>query len=593
MAAKEVRRDINEEAIQAQAMELARAIFVQPTRWHDPLKQIGIDLKKDEALGVATIASVQLELELANVPIEQRRKIATTITGRIIDGRLGSIFPIGSSVTLQRTEIDDIELYHRSDIKPQSAQARYTAYKELLDAKIAEKRRPTQQRRETKEERDRKRRKEERSVRQAERKKPPLAVLKFLSYSSGTPENDLQSRITSIEEAFQKDKKNSVVVKQVSDPTRGFEDKSARLLAPEMIDRILEKGLTPEQLERMVAVAREKLVDKLRNIEAYADGAAMQILADVGGAIETAHSKDFLIPITTQRSIAPLLYASLYYFNGVNSPNFNNETNFVLEADFGPNYPYLSYVNGLMHRWALRFASQTLEVHKELLENSQEPEAAFLLKVLDHNNHDDIIALKQGGAIEVEGKSIRLADLDAFLAPMILDDALLVHTIFADVLGALFPLPYTLNGDRREIGLISISKLAQAFATEEIPQLLAPDQEDPLSQQDIAGELKNQIEALENEVKNMRGIGREASLRKNALNKKIKDLYGSLRRITTAGGKKETRGEKIKRLLRERIPEKEPKPNSDENFLYHIFRGLSNSPKTEFMNRDSLIPSWQ
>ena len=127
-----------------------RNVFLKPTRFVSALQEEGVRIREGDALGVASIQTLQAELELQGVKDRnERRDIATALSGGVIGKRFNGI---------QITQLPDgQEVMYRSDLSIEEVMGRHEVYKRLLDATIAEKRRPARE----KEEAERQRRQNE------------------------------------------------------------------------------------------------------------------------------------------------------------------------------------------------------------------------------------------------------------------------------------------------------------------------------------------------------------------------------------------------------------------------------------------------
>lgn len=538
------------------AIESARAIFVKPTRWQEQLQEAGVHIDDQEGLGVGSSESLPLELELMGRKRADARVLAREMETAIRGGELHSIFktPENSLVGFRITRLEGgAYFFARSTLSEREARRRYEAYKSLLEAAIEQKREQEQEKREKEQ--------EEQRIKKAEAKaeKPSMAVIQFFSYVKGTSPVALQQLVA----AFRTGMQGEAVVEELNDYSYPFSDRSARVIPRVVAKKILENGITPENLNNMVGRVREALIKGLQAAEEHADYLALDILGTVSQKT-AVRGRRFIFPALVQRSFAPLLYSSLSYKIGENQ-------NIIIAQDFGRMYPSITYPDGVMHRFALRLTPGVLKAQREAFEEQREnPVAAFLLEALDEGDAEVFIALRNGQEIEINGNRLTLSDVDSFLAPLILDDSLLITTIFVDVLGEVFPLPYKEHGEEREEDLVGLHMLGRMlFTLDQITQVLAPEDIDGAGRQQAIENLKAEIRKKETEARSIKGSGREAGQRKRTLDADVATFARQLR-FAVQGGKRETRGEKIKRMMKECLPQRRPRAVD--------YKGGENSP---------------
>lgn len=566
MPQKEARQFVKEEAIQAQAMGLARAIFVEPTPFQEVLRE-DARIKEGEALGVATTDSLLGELELAGVgDRETRRRVVTTITGAVKRGQLNGIFSDPSKLIFSTTKIevaylpDGTELMRRNDISAKEAERRYTAYKARLDEAVTKKRAVEEKKRNKKKEVKREQRINKKTISEPREQDTepemiqPKTYIIVIGSQEGVKQEDLEDRIISLSGVFKRrfeEEGRSINLETHRFPTtiNGLQDIS-RLLLQEDIEAILKRGITREDLQYTFPAIRKEVIRVANELERDTWDKAREVAAFASLRVFDTDIASF-IPVFTQRVGALALLRNIVAAN--------DDNRIDMTYNFGKrNYLHLypALFIDLLQKWHARFYSDELYMYKDFLIDDTRPMAKHFINMIDHRQRRALFKeLVRNGKVDFNEEIITIKDIDDLLAPLVLPDDLLLKAVYYDILGMLYPMPYVLQGESRETAFVSLRLITEQFGIEEIYNILSPiviDQDEIVR---LGREINQKQEALSLLDKKQRDYNTKRAL----LQQQIVLVKQELNTLNDPK-KKSSIAEKIRRIVGERMPLFRPDP---------------------------------
>lgn len=275
--------------------DVVGSLFVKTARLKEGLKDLGIKLKSDEALGVATIGSIQMELELAGHSKDDRRVIATEITRRLMGGVYSTIFPAPSQesvVSIKHPVAGEGFLFYRSGLRADEAAKRFEAYQELLRQEVEVKRLEKE---------------EARKVKSAPKQTTPsVGTIKVAGFHT---RKELDQSI----EQGQQTAQSGVKYEPISYDFSPFQAPVSFLHRVD-VQTILESGLTPEQLTVLLPQLRRNIALTQEDVTKFVQEAAISILGTASDKISLP-GKDIRMPVLTPRPLVNTLADALAAIN--------------------------------------------------------------------------------------------------------------------------------------------------------------------------------------------------------------------------------------------------------------------------------------
>lgn len=482
----------------AYGRELLDRIFLQPSPFFELLKDSGIRIAALDPLGVASMTSLDMEMELGtSLPRDDRRRVASEMTdvlrkddfhfgrnsttemknGQVqivakTDGEARSNKQTKGQIKDQPDSQADSEkilktllFFYASTLSLEQAQARYLAYHKLLEEEVREKREARLAEQERAEAAQRERRELAKAVMRGgadARRHTGIPSTAHLVLYAAYDSDDFEAKVRGLKKTTER----GVRIEALAPDFSGFPDYSASVLHRADVARILKSGLTSEEFEGLLPGMRQAIMKATENIEHLADNTAKEILDAALKRISIPKSK-YILPFIAPRIMAAPIRRSITELKEEERITGRDETPTAFNSGSMP-YPAL-----LVDLWNLRFDPTELET--EVGEFGAGNMAEKLRLLLSSGDRAVLLRdLKRKREVNLEGEIVKRAEMESFLGVKLLDDNLLTRVIFADVIGELRPLPYLVTGYGREVGLLSLRMVAEQFVIPEIISFLTP-----------------------------------------------------------------------------------------------------------------------
>lgn len=545
-------RGLNQEAVDGHARSVLDQVFIQPTPYRTKLVEQGVAVGELDPIGVATAVSLQMELELMGIKDRtDRRAVATAITHRFNRGLTGDYLRLPPTAGLEHLEADGI--YYRRDIGSTGIRRRYDAYKAVLDEEVAtyrslsgeERAQKNEARDAVRRERLEKKRQEEEALKAARNRPSTAGVFIYAPFSNP----DFSERV----EKLKTELNPGVLLEQIVLPVDGFSDTTARVVHSADIRRILEFGLTPEQLNQILPRIREGVIKGVETLEEYAKTLAESVTAQIDQKLKVP-AKDWVIAVNPPR---PLLHP----FRQAMTDASDDRPVAMEEAEKFRN-DQVPYGHELVEWWSRRFDPDFL---RAVDQNPNDPDLDPKVKNLLARQDAAAVfkTIRTQGAVEVEGEMIERAELEARLEPSLITYDMLTEALMTDVLGEIYPVSYTFlneEGDarKRETGLVYLRTLVGEGSGEAIVKALTPPDFDPADALETIGQIKLELGAKQSELNSVRG--QDAQKRKKLLSGELAELRRQLAAKVAESRRTVTVADQVRKTIDIRVPLQKPKP---------------------------------
>lgn len=500
--------------------QVLRKVFVEKSRFREGLRDQGIRIGPEEPTSVATIRTIQLELEQAGVAKKFSRKLATQISGSLIRGDHPRLFSPGEPLTIEAGNVGSTKLFRRSDLNLQRAGERLPIYEQLLvevqETRAADIREIEELKR------------EEASV-------PSTASVRIISPYLRSDFNDRVSVLTQQAE-------RNIRVEAITHGVEGTTDNVDGIYHDKDLDYILDNGLNQEQLQQLINKARNNIAHATELNETNTTQMVQIVKATVDKRLaHNARTYDF--PVLIVRDIQELVMLELIKQNS--NPNVQIFTEFPDATNKAP------FPREVLKQWGGRYSAEKLANILEQL-RAQDPETAKTVETLlrQDNCQQILYTLQDEGKVLVEESEIDKKELEQKLLPVIVPDQILIQALMADLIGRVYPTLFTTKGKSYEEAQVALRTLAEQFTPEEIAALLVQ-REVKIQNNPQIEKLERQLAAKNSQIDNTPSQNRQ---RIQALIREREQLEKRLRGSTTENTKTVPVKENIEGALLSKLP---------------------------------------
>lgn len=542
------------------AQDLVSSIFTNPSRYIEEFMEQNIDLGQDDALGVATLRTIEQELRLRGLKRDKARPVATFITSGLNSGQYNGLFPIGSNVRINvHKNTNGEKVYARSDAT--NVGIRLTLYQELLEKELEELRQKSAREESAKDQKPSKR--QLRQALEREKEQAKLAMIRekariLVLIQGPLTEKDFNE---GLEKFKARAPQGQDIYSKVMSQKQDYFDPSGSLLHRQDVKTILAQGLDAQDWRLFLPKVRAGVIETTEILDTLAYRLAGQIVDEASSLLtETKNPQEYL-HAAVKRGISPFVVYFTHILKG---------ERVIVEEDIPPPLPTTNYhphTMEVMSRWHLRYDPEVLIGELEQIKNIDPDLAVALGNSVFRDGATQLFGgLYTQGSISLEGKDLKKAELDSVLSEVLLPDSLLRKAIFSDLLSEVFPMQhyFAMAGDRPkyEVAGIAIYNLCGIFSEQEMEQLMLPLQNDPSKAFNQINDIKNQIGQLQAQKASIRGGDRLSQQKRNEIDKQIQMSAKELAKAISESKIPITIAGNIKAALRSRVPLKEPDPKA-------------------------------